>query len=360
MNLKNKEKLEYVSIGALFKTVILLIAMLLSACVLYAQPVYRFTVKIGIDKETADSLGSYGEVSKRVVKMFQTINAAFNNEALGITGYYDFVPDMDSLYIYEGSSGVERKPHPHHDYLVIMDGFRNFPDEGHGGWFGSHHQTIGHDRGHVPGKISDPFDEQATDGIIHEFGHARGLIDLYAAAVDPSRNPINGMRFQPVTCIMNYPYGVRHWSKYAVNILNLTKDKIVNVDEVIANLLPQKINIVVKDWHDKSVSGADVRVYPVVWYSYSVGSEPVWTGKTSDDGIYTFPDIPFIRQRAYGFKYCNLLVEVAYGDRKSYGWMPLYLVQNAFFDGKESFELEIILKEGHTLFEDDLSVRVKK
>lgn len=329
-----------------------------------AQPVYRFTVKIGIDKETSEHLGGEDIVRQRTVKMFETINRAFNYNAgkLGITGCYCFVPDMDSLYVFDGSSRVEiDKPHPCHDYLVIMDGYRNYPDEGHGGWFGSHHQTIGHDRGHVPGEISDPFDGNATDGIIHEFGHARGIIDLYAANVDASKNPINGQAFNGVDCIMNYCYGVRHWSGYAVNILNLTKDKIVNVDDVIENLFPEKIRITVKDWQDMPVKNAKIRAYPVSWYSYTVGEQPAWEGVTNSKGVYTFPELPYIRQKAFGFKYINFLVEAEYDGVKTYGWMPLYNVQDAFLEGKNYFDLELILKrQGHELFKEDLSTRVKK
>lgn len=329
-----------------------------------AQPVYRFTVKIGIDKETTEHLGGENVVRERVVKMFETINRAFNYNSgkLGITGWYDFVPDMDSLYIFDGSSRIEiDKPHPYHDYLVIMDGYRNYPDEGHGGWFGSHHQTIGHDRGHVPGEISDPFDETATDGIIHEFGHARGIIDLYAANVDAKKNPINGQAFNGIDCIMNYCYGVRHWSSYAVNILNLTKDKSVNVDDVIANLFPAKISVSVKDWRDKPVKDARIKAYPVSWYSYAVQEIPAWEGTTTSKGVYTFTGIPYMPQRAYGFKYINFLIEAEHDGIKTYGWMPLYLVQNAFLEGEKTFELELILKkEGHELFNEDLSTRVKK
>ena len=348
--------IRHISVGLLF-------AVIFVAC-MNAQPVYRFSVKIGIDRETTDHLGGEAVVRERVVKMFGTINRAFNYNAdkLGITGYYDFVPDMDSLYIFAGSSRVEiDRPHPNHDYLVIMDGYRNYPNEGHGGWFGSEHQTIGHDRGHVPGEISDPFDGNATDGIIHEFGHARGIIDLYAANVDAARNPVNGQGFNGVDCIMNYCYGVRHWSSYAVNILNLTKDKSVNVDDVIANLFPENINIVVRDWQNKPVKDAKIKAYPVVWYSYAVQEQPAWEGVTTSKGIYTFPGLPYVRQKAFGFKYINFLVEAEYDGVKAYGWMPLYNVQNAFFDVQKSFDLEIILKKrGHELFKDDLSSRVAK
>lgn len=343
------------------------LSILGSLCIIMnvrSQPICRFTVKIGIDKETTEYLGGENVVRERVVKMFGTINRAFNYNAdkLGSACWYEFAPDMDSLYVFDGSSHVEiMKPHPFHDYLVIMDGYRNYPDEGHGGWFGSHHQTIGHDRGHIPGQISDPFDQTATDGIIHEFGHARGIIDLYAANVDAARNPVNGMAFNGVDCIMNYCYGVRHWSSYAVNILNLTADKIVNVDDVIANLFPGKINIVVKDWQGKPVKDARIKAYPVSWYSYAVGAEPVWEGSSGAKGIYTFPEIPYMRQKAYGFKYINFLIEAEYEGIKAYSWMPLYNVQNAFFDGHKSFDLIITLKkDGHELFQEDLSVRVSR
>lgn len=343
------------------KHITLLLIILIMTLGISAQPIYRFTVKIGIDRPTADHLGGREAVVKKTEKMFERINKVFNNEVIGIKGIYNFVVDYDSLYIYEGSGRVEQqKPHPNHDYLVIMDGLRDHTDEGHGGWNGSTIQVIGHDRGHVPGKISDPFDAGATDGIVHEFGHARGIVDIYAEVVDAAKNPINGERFGAVRCIMNGCYGETHWSRYAVNILNLTQDKIIDIDHVIANLFPQKVNINLRDCDNKPIEDATIKLYPVKWYSFAVQDTVYWQGKTSTQGVYTLLGNPYGKAKAYGLRCCNFLVEAEHNGVKTYGWLPLYEVQNAFFDAKPTYELNLIEKRDMNIYTNDLSTRVNK
>ena len=187
-----------------------------------AQPVCTFRVKVGIDRESVDSLGGRERVVRLIEDMFLRINRAFNYDGR-LRAVYDFRVDWDAFYIYDGVSADEvRKPHPDHDYLVVMDGYKSDPREVGGGWYGDGIQTIYHSRTHDD-RFNSPFEKNAIDGIIHEFGHARGVPDIYAMKVDADKNPVNGEAFLGVRCIMNYPYGEEHWSDYAVNMMNLAE-----------------------------------------------------------------------------------------------------------------------------------------
>ena len=94
-----------------------------------AQPVYTFRVKVGIDRESVDSLGGRDRVVQLTEDMFRRVNRAFNYGAQ-LRAVYDFVVDWDAFYIYDGVSADQiRKPHPDHDYLVVMDGYKSDPRE---------------------------------------------------------------------------------------------------------------------------------------------------------------------------------------------------------------------------------------
>lgn len=68
---------------------------------------------------------------------------------LQLRAVYDFVVDWDAFYIYDGVSADQiRKPHPDHDYLVVMDGYKSDPRETGGGWYGDGIQAIYHSRTH--------------------------------------------------------------------------------------------------------------------------------------------------------------------------------------------------------------------
>ena len=106
-----------------------------------AQPVCTFRVKVGIDRESVDSLGGRERVVRLIEDMFLRINRAFNYDGR-LRAVYDFRVDWDAFYIYDGVSADEvRKPHPDHDYLVVMDGYKSDPREVGGGWYGDGIQT---------------------------------------------------------------------------------------------------------------------------------------------------------------------------------------------------------------------------
>lgn len=77
-----------------------------------AQPVYTFRVKVGIDRESVDSLGGRDRVVQLTEDMFRRVNRAFNYGAQ-LHAVYDFVVDWDAFYIYDGVSADQiRKPIP--------------------------------------------------------------------------------------------------------------------------------------------------------------------------------------------------------------------------------------------------------
>lgn len=329
--------------------IILLTAAVSLAGQAVSQPVHTFRVKIGIDRESVDSLGGRDRVVKQIEEMFRRVNRAFNYDAR-FRAVYDFVVDWDAFYIYDGVSSDEvRKPHPNHDYLVVMDGYKSDPREVGGGWYGDTIQTIYHARTHND-RFNSPFEPNAVDGIIHEFGHARGIPDIYAMKVDADKNPVNGRAFHAVRCIMDYPYGEVRWSDYAVHMIDLAGGCNVDVDDLVAGALPERIRIEVVDGRGVPVKQAAVRFYPVRWYTYSVKPEPCAVAGTDRKGRCTLPvSQVFEPEEEFGVRYCNCLVEAEAEGVKSYGWIPLYELQNSRFDGKNCHTLCLTLKQNRTL-----------
>lgn len=327
------------------------IATLAFSAMLQAQPVHRYSVKIGIDRTSVDSLGGQERVVYLIKDMFRQVNKAFNYDSR-FDAIHHFEVDWDAFYIYDGLSTEEvGKPHPDHDYLVVMDGYKSHPKEQGGGWYGDYYQTIYHARTHND-RFNSPFEQQAIDGIIHEFGHARGIPDIYAMKVDADKNPICGMPYIGTRCIMDYPYGERHWSDYAVNMINLANGRNIDIDDLVAKAVPENITIEAR-WADGTpAKDAVVKFYPVMWYSYTVQSKPVYTTQ-ANKGSVTFPtEKVFSREKEFGLKYSNCLVEVESEGVKSYGWIPLWYLQNCWFDGKQSCQLTLTLKRDIKLTRD--------
>ena len=57
----------------------------------------------------------------------------------------------------------------------------------------------------------------------------------------------------------------------------------------------------------------------------------------------------FEREKEFGVRYCNCLVETEFAGAKAYGWLPLYLLQNTRFAGRKTCVLRLRLKQGCAL-----------
>lgn len=310
-----------------------------------AQPLHRFTVKVGIDCESVDSLGGEANVRHQITRMFDKINRAFNHTRQ-FDAVYDFVVDWDAFYIYDGISAHEvHKPHPDHDYLVVIDGYKSHPEEVGGGWYGSDILTVYHARTHND-RFNNPFEQGAIDGIIHEFGHGRGVPDIYAMKVDADKNPVAPIGCYGTRCIMDYPYGETFWSDYAVNMINLSGDKMVEIDNLVAEMCPEWLSFCVKGPDGKPVNDAVLEFYPVGWYSYSVSPEAVHVAKTDANGVCRFKtETIFPKTKDFGLKYPNMFVKASSGGKVAYAWLPLYEIENVTFEGKDTYRLDVSLKD---------------
>ena len=124
-------------------------------------------------------------------------------------------------------------------------------------------------------------------------------------------------------------------------------DEDVDIDDLVAGVLPDRIRVEVADADASPAKGAVVRFYPVRWYTYTVTAEPQAGAATDRRGRCTVPVARiFEPEQEFGVRYCNCLVEAEYGGVKAYGWLPLYELQNARFAGQREHTLRLRLKRG--------------
>ena len=109
---------------------------------------------------------------------------------------------------------------------------------------------------------------------------------------------------------MHYPYGDEHWSDYAVRMIDLAGGRNVDIDDLVAEALPERIRIEVTESDGSPVRGAAVRFYPVRWYTYSVSAEPQAAASTDRKGACRIPVAAvFEPEEEFGVRFCNCLVE---------------------------------------------------
>ncbi|WP_338870569.1 hypothetical protein WBJ53_23110 [Spirosoma sp. SC4-14] len=297
----------------------------------YAKPIWKFRVVVAVEKQTADFYQSMltKDISQIVRDQMTTVNANFNSSS-NFNGIYNF--EVDSIYVFDGPATTEIfRPHPNYTYAVVIDGF-SVNSQG-GGWLGDQ-QVIYHKWQWSTDFASGPFGPGATDGLTHEFGHARGAVDIYGLRVEGSKNPVNNQTFEPVNSIMNYPYGNIVWDEYTTNLLNSTADGPIVGDKWVTEPFPGSITIKTVDAQRKALPGVSVELYPVEWFSYSVTSTPIFHTTTTTGGLYQFASNPFqptAINYPWHIRYGNFLIKATYNSTVAYTWMPLYDVQNTYF-----------------------------
>lgn len=291
------------------------------------QNEWNFSIIVGITSKTSNFYGGFDAAKTMVLEQFRMVNAAFNDPNV-FNAQFNF--NVESIYEFPDNVYDEIYfRHPDYDFKVIIDGF---PLAG-GGWYGSY-RTIYHSWS--VNNWNGPFAEYATDGLIHEFGHARGAIDLYALRVDGNKNQINGENYEiPFSSIMNYPYGIETWDEHSINLINLNAGNEISNLEFIHNSFPSKILFETKDQFEIPVNDVTINLYPVKWYSTALGLDPIITVSTDNHGKVELIENPYNPHEAssepWKIDNCNFLIEARYSNIKLYKWLPLFEVQNHYF-----------------------------
>ncbi|CCH53102.1 hypothetical protein BN8_02166 [Fibrisoma limi BUZ 3] len=307
------------------------LCLLTASTVVQAKPIWKFSVVVAVEKRTADLYTSMQSksIQQLVDEQMATVNANFNQGAL-FKGTYAF--QADSVYVFSGPASQEVfRPHPNHTYAVVIDGYSD--NSVGGGWWGSN-QTIYHSWAWSNDFASGPFGPGATDGLTHEFAHARGAVDLYGMRVESVKNLVNAQTFDPVNSIMNYPYGNIVWDEHTSNLLNETADGPILGNQWITKPFPKAIVLKAVDFQGQPLEGALLELYPVEWFSYSVKFTPALKATTLSNGTHVLQANPFqpgTNGYPWTMRYANFLVKAWYHASVVYQWMPLYDVQNAYY-----------------------------
>lgn len=227
------------------------------------------------------------------------------------------------------------------DLMLVVNGNAAAGDDSWG-WRRAPYLTLGHD-------YDGLFGASAVDALLHEFGHVRGMYDLYLGEVEASKNPINGKGYESVKCIMNYPYGETVWSEFSKTIVNASAGK--KVASFYWDFFPSVFRLNVKRKNNTAATGAQLRFYPVI--QTSTGNEVrandvvQYRNTLGSTGIYTFdPPNPFAVNQVPSNNIYNFLVEVVYTvnttEYKEYAWMPMNDALIAGSKGQD-YELKITL-----------------
>lgn len=316
--------------------IILLGGMTTTACQTPPPPSINdlsFTLQVAFPQNLVASYGGEAAVSSLVGDQMGVINQRFMS-----LGHFNF--HVVSVTYYAGSANdAMMQSHPGANFLLVYS--ETFGDET--GWVGSQQALmVGAMR-----QQGGVFGSQATDAAVHELGHARGAIDMYAMNVDGNNNPITHQDYQAEQSIMTYPYGETVWDGYSRSIIQASGSMIYQNSPIVSGSLPTTYRVKVVNSYGTPVSGATIQVYPVKWGSNAVASQPVMSGSTTS-GVWQLPANPFAGKIGdpYDTSAGNFLVTATRSGQTASTWMPISEAGKAFFAFGAAAPYELTLTLG--------------
>lgn len=309
-------------------------------------PGWKFRCKVMAESKTIKDHGGMLAFKKKMDEAIAKASKKFQVEGLNDAGDNQIHFYAIEILPFEGASTQYTTRQWYNDHsldvmLVVNDNAAS--DDDSWGWRRSPYLTLGHD-------YAGLFGTNAVDALLHEFGHTRGMYDLYLGEVNANRNSISHQAYDAGKCIMNYPYGETEWSEFSRFIINESgPDRIA---KPYWNYFPDEFRVNVTRRDGSAAEGASLRFFPVIQTSSGnrVRENDVvqYRVATNEEGIYSFnPPNPFAIDQVPNRNIYNFLVQITYtieGEELiEYSWMPM---SDALIAGGKNlpYELRVTLK----------------
>ena len=309
-------------------------------------PGWKFRCKVMAESKTIEDHGGMLAFKDKMDEAIAKASKKFQVEGLNDAGDNQIHFYAIEILPFEGASTQYTTRQWYNDHsldvmLVVNDNAAS--DDDSWGWRRSPYLTLGHD-------YAGLFGTNAVDALLHEFGHTRGMYDLYLGEVNANRNSISHQAYDAGKCIMNYPYGETEWSEFSRFIINESgPDRIA---KPYWNYFPDEFRVNVTRRDGSAAEGASLRFFPVIQTSSGnrVRENDVvqYRVATNEEGIYSFnPPNPFAIDQVPSRNIYNFLVQITYtieGEEFiEYSWMPM---SDALIAGSKSlpYELRVTLK----------------
>lgn len=283
-------------------------------------PGWKFRCKVMAEAKTIEDYGGPIAFKAKMDEAMIKASRKFQVPGLNDAGGNQIHFYMSEMIPFEGMSKqfryVRGVDDDSMDILLIVN-HNDGPDDLAWGWLRAPYLTLGHN-------YTGLFGSNAVDALLHEFGHARGMYDLYLGEVPKAaNNPISGQAFESKKCIMNYPYGETEWSEFSRFIINESAGG--KVAKPYWNYFPNSFSVTVKQKNGTLAQNAKLNFYPVFANSNAVRENDVikYRGTTGTSGTYNFPDNPYAISGDITNNVYNYLVQVEYNGKKEYRWMPM-------------------------------------
>ena len=190
-------------------------------------------------------------------------------------------------------------------------------------------------------------------GLLHEWGHQLGLIDLYQLNVASAQNLVNGEEYRAPDCLMT---GCSHFlSEHSANAMAHWADVAHGYYGQYMYSMPESVTVRLIDSDSLPLAGAEIKIYQLAerpGVGHVISTQVKNQGTTDGNGEWTLPNVEIdtsivpgtfigdtLRANPFGYLHvvgtnALLLLEVTYEGFTDYAWLDVTEVNNAFRDGE--------------------------
>jgi len=190
-------------------------------------------------------------------------------------------------------------------------------------------------------------------GLIHEWGHQIGLIDIYQLNLESNQNEVNGESYRSISGVMN-THEIHFFSIFSINALNSWQGKRRGYYGQYLYNIPAQNNLVFYDRHANPLTDAHISVYQKMVTSTGVRipNSAKFSGTTDSLGTFALPNVPITPSKApvsfigdelhsnpFGYvdvigRNGTFLIKIEYNGAVDYQWLDITSFNKAYFDGK--------------------------
>ncbi len=189
-------------------------------------------------------------------------------------------------------------------------------------------------------------------GLLHEWAHQLGLIDIYQLVVSSERNLVNGRAYRPVECLM---HGVSPFlSEHSARAMLHWYETAHGYYGQYLYLLPATMRMQFFGLNNQPLANARVSVYQLCerpGIGHVITNQVKFQGWTDENGYYVLPNVPIDPQiapcafngdclRPNPFGYINvvgtnglLLLKVEKDGFTDYAWLDILEANLAYWNG---------------------------
>jgi hypothetical protein len=274
------------------------------------RPIWRIPVLVDALDVANPGYGSIDSIPDGVERHLDWVNFQFRSATTN--GYLYF--DLQRLRLLESATLPERELDEPLSFRIAYDPTAVLRS----GWYPD-----------LTAHISGPFPEGmlgtwSAVTLVHELGHGRGAVDLYAQEVQQVvNNPVTGALYQAPPGIMSTMTGA--WDPHSRFLINRNGAALHVLLGGNSGEFPPAIIVHVRDHTGAPVAGAAVAVYPVNWYGFRVETSPIAEGITDAAG-----DL-HLGGEVFRFQVANFHIVATAGAETYIGWTPYVEAQGLYF-----------------------------